>query len=176
MRFLFILLFLVSCGPAEDFEILLGGPHKKKVIVQVEELRPYLDMFEKHSAQYGDGVIIDDLIIGFGEVDIEGDNDFTLGVCYRWPNRTPEVVLDIGHWQRMDATRRILLVYHELGHCILNRGHVEEGLYDSIMNPYLVLAKTFNSDPIYFLEELFDPGRSNDWLLLHDKEKYKCNH
>lgn len=174
MRFLILAFLISSCGM--DERIMPEKPHKKQLIFQVEELKPYIDMFERDSAIYGDALVVDDLIIGFGEADVEGDDHFTLGVCYRATNRTPEIVLDINHWEKMSDTRRMLLVYHELGHCVLNRSHIEEEDYDSIMNPILISTSQYEEDPDYFLGELFDLNYKGDWLMLHDSEHKNCDH
>jgi hypothetical protein len=48
------------------------------------------------------------------------------------------VVMSNTFWDRASTVSKRTLVYHELGHCALDREHVDEDNTDSIMNPYVL--------------------------------------
>jgi len=45
-----------------------------------------------------------------------------LGVCI-YGGEIAKVEIDPTQWERMDSHGREQLIYHELGHCVLGRGH-----------------------------------------------------
>lgn len=52
------------------------------------------------------------------------------------------VSINSTYWATADDTEKMLLVYHELGHCVLGHGHDKDtdpvtGCPLSVMNPYL---------------------------------------
>lgn len=47
------------------------------------------------------------------------------GVCYKWNNGDREVTLNADVWYGITTNQKLQLVYHELGHCVLDRGHTE---------------------------------------------------
>ena len=77
-----------------------------------------------------------------------------------------KITINKKHWNRLDSLQKELLIFHELGHCILGRGHrnekfpndecisildgKEEG-FDCSNNYYSPSWRT------YYLDELFDP-------------------
>ncbi len=72
------------------------------------------------------------------------------GSCIRREDEESVISLNTQHWDSMNAARRKAVIYHELGHCVLLRGHTEAG----IMNPNGVdeiteknIASFFNAIP-----------------------------
>jgi hypothetical protein len=69
------------------------------------------------------------------------------------------VTFDTTFWNSVDDVRRETLVNHELGHCILNRGHtsakLSTGEYASIMTPYILSRATYLAHYTYYINELF---------------------
>ena len=61
--------------------------------------------------------------INFG--DVGGGN--TVGICTTWSN-TPykEIKINLNYWNSTTDYCRKSLIYHELGHCALGRGHDNE--------------------------------------------------
>lgn len=67
-----------------------------------------------------------------------------IGVCFSWTDGNREVYIDRATWPTLSTLGKEQLILHELGHCILNRPHLEElvniGGYKkipkSIMHPY----------------------------------------
>ena len=60
-----------------------------------------------------------------------------LGVCVRNDEEPNRVAVDQEAWAAADDAFRELIVFHELGHCVLDREHLDDdvnGICVSIMN------------------------------------------
>ena len=99
------------------------------------ELQLYFDTFVEEAAVQGVEISLD-------EVDISGyveniEQRGTLGQCKSYSNGSKEIVIDEPYWNRATDTEREYLVFHELGHCILGREHLDSknssGICTSIM-------------------------------------------
>ena len=94
----------------------------------------------------------------------------TLGVCQtqysekkgtlgfkKTIKRTPVIKISL-EWNTMSEARRFALIDHELGHCLLNRGHRNDDLGNgqaaSIMNEYILSDTAFKDNYKYYQEEL----------------------
>ena len=73
-----------------------------------------------------------------------------IGKCYRF---TPLnwIVISRYFWDRTQPESRQILIYHELGHCVLGKGHEEYG----IMQPVLLLADEYYHNKEGILREFF---------------------
>jgi len=70
-----------------------------------------------------------------------------------------KIVINSQEWEGLNHTRRKLLIWHELGHCILKRTHKEhpdKPVPVSIMNPYIdiELELWYLNNPSYYEAEL----------------------
>lgn len=85
-----------------------------------------------------------------------------IGHC-EWVNSIPTVVLDPIEWNK-DEKRKEMVIFHEFGHCVLDRRHCEgispEGYPNSIMAKVSFDPATYYSNKKYYLQELF-------WTGLH---------
>ena len=155
------LLLLVSCGSSLDHresDDILGDGYKDP------SLSEYLSQFEEDMGVEIPGhlsiSIVDDLYkISNPNVD---------AVC--WSNSKTKVGEKIeirrSRWEDMDDDSREQLLYHELGHCVLNKDHnfgQKPGLIwslcpSSIMNPYTFtegqIENCYIPDHADYLEEL----------------------
>ncbi|MEO0468092.1 MAG: hypothetical protein AAF206_00620 [Bacteroidota bacterium] len=138
-------------------------------------IQPYIDDFEREAMSRGIDIDIDNLIVEF-----EGNlnNGSAAGLCtYAGENVTPVIHLDTTstNWQNNEFSREIL-VFHELGHCILTRispnsGHTDvklpNGNLASIMRSTgeQVYGGNMNAfKRAYYLDELFNPETpAPDW-------------
>lgn len=165
MRFfiLIILVLIASCGqppirPINPTDPLAPIPtHFYKV--------KYDKTFKKHVNDFEDdwGLNIIDLEIIFEEIEQNYDSlTVILGVCKRKSNTTPRISIDPTTWPNLNETRKKLLIYHEMGHCVLHRDHIE-GTNTSIMNPMLISSTVFEDNESFFINELFDKAKYNDW-------------
>ncbi len=145
-----ILITILFCSCSED-----------KVQVIPNELRSYVDMFFDEGNSRGFNKSIDDFdfTIQFGSLD-----GVRYGQC-SFQNNT--ITIDQEKWDLLTEERKVWLVFHELGHCVLGRQHrnktMDNGECISIMKG---LEGNFNcsfnyySDKwwSYYIDELFNPN------------------
>jgi len=81
----------------------------------------------------------------------------------------PTIYVDPDMWVPMSLVTRELMMFHELGHCVLHRGHVESIV--SVMNATLMDTFLFTVREKELLMELFDPSKTD--TLGHDETKGK---
>jgi hypothetical protein len=175
LRLLFLVMVLVSsCGkgsnkPTNPDRPPLPIPPQDEHTLDIDGFEEYIFDFEDDAAKHGNvQLTITDLIIFFKDIENENigteNEKIILGRCYVSPNRTPIVHIDPGHWSGLSDTSRKLLVYHELGHCILERKHEDD--VPSIMSAYLLNKFEYEEKEEYFLEELFDSSKFNKFYAL----------
>jgi len=128
-----------------------------------DRIQPYIDLFIAEAASRGVDLEIEDLVVLFEE-DLEVDGVQAAGICTRSRKDPPTIKLDntTVNW-RSNLSSREQLVFHELGHCVLNRSHLDakmtNGNYRSAMRPsgeqiYGPVLNLFKRD--YYLDELFN--------------------
>lgn len=163
---LLMLLFALSCRPAPEEE-----PEPKQYSVPAE-VEPYVERFREAARQRGQTIPADNLILTFGTT----KSPAACGQCLRQAGRTPRITLSTtaSCWKDAGAEEREALVFHELGHCWLNRDHRDDRFpndaYASLMNAgdvtvYAVCRYPINNDACdkrprrpYYHDELFDPA------------------
>lgn len=109
----------------------------------------------------------DNLIIQFGTLGTKSSNGMEVGICETGPvglngSEAYKVTVDTNFWNSADDYTRESLLFHELGHCLLNRLHKNDktviGTPVSIMNAILVRGDVYNyNQSTYddFVKELF---------------------
>jgi len=131
------LLFFTSC--VEDEELTETSEEEFLPLGEFPGVDPALwshfSNFEKEAAERGLDI---DLYLAniTGEIS-EIDEEHVAGQC-SYSNRAPNAVtIDKTFWDRTNDLYREFVVFHELGHCFLGRGHDEEtnanGTCNSIM-------------------------------------------
>ena len=155
MRVLVLVFMVIGCGEPHDYM-----PYVKTKNKEFNEFTDYVNMFERDALVYGHDIQITDLIIEFGEP----ENPMAVGVCITRDDATPIIQIRQSYWESTTETYRQILMYHELGHCVLNRGHIEPTLYLSIMNPHIMHSSLFDVNRSKYIDELFNPMLS----LYHD--------
>jgi hypothetical protein len=129
-----ILLLFISCAPKNPMPF--NETH--------EDMWPYINYFEELTKQY---VFIP---VNYG------DTGNYLGVCrvkglYRW------VIINKFFFDTMSEESRLVLILHELGHCVLNKKHDDRLLSDgcaySIMNTYHIGSYCYNLHTDHYLKE-----------------------
>ncbi len=138
------------------------------------ELENYIDAFEADAAANGTTLNIDDLILEYGS-ELVLDGTEAAGLCHYETDETgPRIELDTAtlNWTLHDFSREAL-VYHELGHCILDRSHDNALLpnrnYKSLMKSSGEISYSgfnqFKRD--YYIAELFNPNTPTpDWAKV----------
>jgi len=171
MRILFIFiifLFVTTC-------------RKTHVQIIPDEVRPIVNLFFEEGKKRGFQQLLYDFDLEIVFVDFLADAN---GICYSSQHK---IELDRDDWSRMDTQTKEWVVFHELGHCILGRGHINSQLpngeckscmkggdpnFDCSLNLYSSKWRSF------YLDELFnDLNLSPDWyeaeqlFLIPDEEK-----
>ena len=124
-----------------------------------QRLWSYYEEFEEEARLRGFAVDLRNARIS-GEID-EIDENNVIGTCQYGGYSTNHVTIDDVFWARSSNLGKEFVVFHELGHCFLNRGHKEdstsEGLCVSLMRSgnggCQDAYNTRNRD--YYLDELF---------------------
>ena len=47
-----------------------------------------------------------------------------VGQCYTYSNDSKEIIIDENYWRELDYLDKEYIMLHELGHCILDRDHI----------------------------------------------------
>lgn len=143
----FFFLALISCGKTNGYP---------------EEFEQYVVNFQKDTGK------VVDTPISFA--DLEGG---VVGICYHYTNGNKKIEIDRKYWKESETNQakeyiRESLIYHELGHCVLEQDHREEltshprywYLFpNSVMYPYLIGGQDFYSDfRDHYIKELVSPG------------------
>ncbi|MEM8907356.1 MAG: putative metallopeptidase [Bacteroidota bacterium] len=120
----FIYQVLASCGV---LVLTLAGCSEEsgQVDLLVEsELQAYIDRFEEEAALRGQTV---DWSTQQLEAQIqEIINPTVAGQCTRHDDSPNVIIIDSSTWRDASDLEKEYLVFHELGHCYLNRGHRDE--------------------------------------------------
>ena len=139
-----ILIFVVaSVGCAK--------PSGDQALIEIAE------RFVSDAARYGVTVDINDYTLKFVEAlrPMPGKN--IIGECFNYKN---EVHIKKRWFDRASEADREALLYHELGHCVLRRGHKEGaagpgGSPTSVMQALLISGVVWEKNREWYLQELF---------------------
>ncbi len=119
------LLLILSCTVDEEANLFVDT-----------DIAPYFERFVEEGSERGHDI---DLVAMEIEGMIESLNEEgVLGQCVHDNLNPDRVVIDADFWNKSTDLHREFLVFHELGHCVLGRGHLDtrdaEGKCISIMN------------------------------------------
>jgi hypothetical protein len=97
------------------------------------ELRPYLGFFGTANLSESQRRVLDTLSAGFvtdmnsGVADEKNLMRFRIiGMCAKFSDGRREIWIDDFFWSLATEEARLQLMLHELGHCVLDRGHDHE--------------------------------------------------
>lgn len=146
----------VACFPNTD-------PLEDSLAIQAEvdsELESYYSLFEAEAADRGLFIDLADYELESRIVEIEEEG--VAGTCQLHSQENNIVTIDLEFWKNASPALKELVVFHELGHCVLYQHHREgennQGACLSIMNSGTsgcrVLYTDENRD--YYLDELFE--------------------
>lgn len=159
---LLLIMSITSCTDDSDFAT--SGPQgfqsdDEFFPTVTPELRPFYIAFEEEAALRG--INIDLTQEGVTGNIVELGNNSVLGVCRRSANEPNRVAIDIGAWNNSSPDFREVIIFHELGHCVLNREHLddqENGVCKSLMHSGLTGCEIPLGNPEVrreYLDELF---------------------
>lgn len=156
-----IILLLQACYPELDDgqDPSLSNQNTNRYPEVDEQLWNYFSSFEQEAMARGVQIDLRNLEIS-GVIENISENGVA-GTC-QYGRHIHHVTIDRSFWNRNSHLGREMVVFHELGHCALERGHKEvedrNGSCLSIMNSGTsgcrVLYSQANRD--YYLDELFE--------------------
>ncbi len=164
MRISILLILLTSFSSCSDGSLtstgLMGFQSDDEFFPTVTpELRPFYIAFEEEAAARG--IQINLTAEGITGNIVELGHNSVLGICRRAPGEFNRVAVDVDAWENSSPAFRELIVFHELGHCALNRNHLDDhqnGLCQSIMHSGLTDCIVPLENPEIrkqYLDELF---------------------
>ncbi len=133
-----------------------------------EALWPYFERFEIEAAAQNIEIdLIQTETTGIIE-DLEEEN--VAGLCSYSTDRQNHIIenhitIDLAFWNRFNDNIREMIVFHELGHCVLRRDHREGQLQDGRCISIMRSGSEFCRDAYtpstkaYYISELFHPER-----------------
>ncbi len=149
--------------------VLFFSCQKEKFQLVPNEFEPYVDEFFYQAQLRGHDLNKEDFDFSITLKDIEDPS--ASGLCYFDGNR---IVIDEPSWIRKNEQEKEHIIFHELGHCLLDRNHrkvkttnnecysymrgrdrdIDEDDFSCSLNLYSSKWRT------YYLDELFDTGTS----------------
>ena len=152
MKRLIPLLLLVSCGQSvQDFLNINGSPIKKSKTNPI-----FSEFVESFSKEFNVRVKV--------PIILKKIEPRYAGVCIKYSNGYKEIQINSIHWNNYSLEQREQLIYHELGHCVFNRGHNDKWMKtnancpDSIMRSYMFDTNEINNCYVpeykHYMEEL----------------------
>lgn len=161
MRLIYIILMLsfVSCT-THRYKAKIT-PTESPLLETDKSLLPIIDSFKYEAMMHGVFIDITRVNMGFGLIREEGDIT-TVGYCLTTGSGTKIIRLHEESWRAMDLYEQEELVFHELGHCLLNRVlHCDNRINGdpiSILNAYIPNGNYYKDNREVLLDELFNPN------------------
>lgn len=107
------LLLFSACGDDNTLKYSVDAP-----------LQPYFDRFAEEAALRN--VVIDyDVLMISGDIRLITSQN-VIGQCGHSEEEPTVVIVDKFYWDGANDLEREFLIFHELGHCALNRGHIDD--------------------------------------------------
>lgn len=146
LSFLFLIVGFNSCS-------------EEDTVMTDAELIPYFELFALEAEERG-------FFVDYEAERIEGllqdiRNTNIKGQCFHNEKKPKKVVIDIDYWNAASKMEKEFIIYHELGHCFLDRDHLDEANADgscvSIMhsNPGVCFFELKSENREDYLDELF---------------------
>lgn len=151
----------IQGGPAPTPDVSpTPPPNRDDLYTGAEELQKYVFKFVDDAKIQGVDVLPDmgnpKLEVRIASLDAWGAS--IVGLCETGSGRR-RVTFDPDFWNSVSETQREILAHHELGHCVLNRGHrsttLASGAYASVMYPMIMSSSSYTGNYDYYQEELF---------------------
>ena len=109
--FSFLFISFLSCQKEENL-----------IAPEVDErLTPFFESFKQEGSSRGQNINMKDII---GQI-IDIDTDGVLGRCNQLTSGQKHLMIDRLFWETANVTEKEYVIFHELGHCALNRRHTD---------------------------------------------------
>lgn len=129
---------IVGCGKFRAVNIGIVDP----------EFEPYVEMFLDHAN-------ISSINVDMYFNDLTGN---VIGVC-KTRGSEKKIEIDIMWWSSASELDREIVIFHELGHCVLGQGHrnfrLSDGCRGSIMDEYHIGAYCYDKHYDHYIGEMF---------------------
>ena len=147
--------FSMAMGPKRpDIPSENGGGTTPSGLADPE---PFQTQFKELGKAYGAIFIAEKVVFSFRSF-----FGSTIGMCISGSSRTNQVQYSTSAWRGGSNTFREMLSFHELGHCLLGRGHKNsnhsDGRPESVMKSSIFNEKTYLAHRDEYLKELFSAG------------------
>jgi hypothetical protein len=158
----FSFFFLCSCQQDIFNNNLDSEPQDEEDILYPlvdEDLWSYFVEFEKEASLRNIDIDLEQLRLTGNISKIHEDN--VAGVCHYSSNSPNVITIDQSFWNQSSEYSKEMVVFHELGHCVLGKGHREDadgnGSCLSIMRSGLgnCITRYNQQNRAYYLDELF---------------------
>lgn len=111
--FLIVVCSGVACNKDEGIDLFVDS-----------SLHVYFDRFVTEGA-------LRNVMVDYNKTRVSGyirtiETPNVIGQCVHDPNKPNTVIVDRAYWTTASDLEREFLVFHELGHCVLNREHLDE--------------------------------------------------
>ncbi|MCO4792814.1 MAG: hypothetical protein KC493_03820 [Bacteriovoracaceae bacterium] len=158
----FLGIFSSSCGINKHFD------KQKKPEGYVRQFSTTDDRFKSHVTKFENhakiktgnmNFKINDIPINFGDT----ENEQYVGVCFSYSDGKKEILIKAIWWNMASNDAKESLIFHELGHCALDRNHNEDHILNSkgekirasVMHPAIVSSRDYNEYYDGYVHELF---------------------
>lgn len=159
-----LLLLFIACQKKEEKSVVTGAGSTATRVPTQAELDVYVEGFREKLIE--SGLMTTDLEGRFSDLEVVYSDSFPSGVIGSCSIGVSGRVIRINQnfWGRYSSgnSSHQQLMYHELGHCILQLGHNESttrisgnNVPTSIMYPFHFSAATYISNLSYYMSELF---------------------
>ncbi|HRX29937.1 MAG TPA: hypothetical protein P5235_11160 [Saprospiraceae bacterium] len=140
--------------------IILSACSKEDELHVDSYMKPYIDRFEKEAKLRG--VDVSGRIANLEAYIFDIPDNGVAGLCRHNTDSPNRIEIDIVYWNKSNDLEKEYVVFHELGHCVLDRVHNDEK--DAQGNCVTIMQSgTTNCIPNYteetresYLDELFE--------------------
>jgi hypothetical protein len=157
----------VSTTPPPEIVINHPEPEESPIVSEVfpviplvasnlipNETRQIVSLFVFYASLFNRNVEYSKLII---EIE-DKPSSFYIAYCSKVNNnQNPKIKMNRQFWSALNSSYREMLLFHEMGHCLLNRSHQGNDFYNpsSIMNSSLFSEVYYRNNYDFFIRELF---------------------
>ncbi len=140
---------LVGCGAK--------GTKDAAPVTEFSSFASQVDEFQESAHNNGrPDLVIDNLIIKYG--DIADPN--VVAECQHGGGINPTITVDTDQWKLLSSSQKRAVLFHELGHCVLERNHLNAA-YDNETVPMFVPTS-------YMLHNI---GQTSSSILISDRNR-----
>lgn len=150
---LLVCFLLVGCGLPKLSDVIDNGDKPYKVRKTDPSFYEYIERFER------DFNLTVKVPVVFKALE-----DKYAGVCLKWQDGYREININTTYWNQYTEYQKEQLIYHELGHCVVDLKHDDDvlnGCPKSIMRSFMF--STFEIDRCY------DPFRTDYIVEMYNK-------